>query len=71
MNLEVMACQVIDQDFECACRDGFDEEANGTCTDIDECGRGTHDCPKKSACVNDIGDYSQMLLLDSILKVDF
>ena len=52
-----MECQVNGKDFECACKDGFDEQANGTCTDIDECGSGTHDCPKNSMCVNDIGNF--------------
>ena len=28
------------------------------CYDIDECGLGTHDCPKESMCVNDIGNYT-------------
>ena len=43
-------------DDNCQCRDGFDEQANGTCTDVDECVRGTHDCPKNSTCVNVIGN---------------
>ena len=57
-NLDVMVCQVINQDFVCACKDGFDEHSNGTCTDIDECSLGIHECSEISSCFNDIGTYT-------------
>ena len=56
-NLDLMVCHLTDQVFECACKDGFNENVDGTCTDIDECIAGTHDCSKDSTCVNDIGNF--------------
>ena len=57
-NSEVMVCQVTDKGSECACRDGFEEQANGTCTDIDECSLGLHKCQKNLECINNSGDYA-------------
>ena len=57
-NLDVMVCRVLDREFECTCKDGFDEHVNGTCTDIDECSRGLHKCQKNLDCVNNLGDYA-------------
>ena len=57
-NMEVMVCQVIGLNFKCACKDGFDEHANGTCTDIDECSLGIHKCQKNLECINNSGDYA-------------
>ena len=47
-----------DQDFECVCKDGYDEHANGTCTDIDECSLGIHKCQTNLECINNSGDYA-------------
>ncbi|XP_053387236.1 fibrillin-2-like [Mercenaria mercenaria] len=41
--------------FECSCTDGFRESQNETCSDVDECREGGHDCLQK--CVNTIGGY--------------
>ena len=57
-NLDVMVCQVIDREFECACKNGYDEQVNGTCTDINECSLGIHECQKDLECVNKLGDYA-------------
>ncbi|XP_053372749.1 uncharacterized protein LOC123561027 [Mercenaria mercenaria] len=40
----------------CKCVDGFELDSNGTCVDIDECDRNTHDCVQR--CNNTIGSYN-------------
>ena len=53
-DLNVMVCQMNDQ---CVCKDGYDEHVNGTCTDVNECSLGTHQCQKDLDCVNESGSY--------------
>ena len=39
---------LVDENYkisECACKDGFDENVDGICIDINECSLATHNCP--------------------------
>jgi len=41
----------------CSCEPGFEDQGDGTCVDIDECVRGTHDCRPGAPCHNTPGSW--------------
>ncbi|XP_052775111.1 uncharacterized protein LOC128213450 [Mya arenaria] len=49
-------CKNTEGSYFCQCITGYQKMTNGTCTDINECQIGTHNCSQQ--CVNNVGSYS-------------
>ena len=42
----------------CECPSGYEENADGTCVDTDECAAGAHSCGDAAQCVNTVGGHA-------------
>ncbi|GFR74403.1 protein kinase C-binding protein NELL1, partial [Elysia marginata] len=53
----ISRCHNLPGTFECQCQHGYRTDDNNRCTDIDECKKGTAQCPDHAHCVNTDGGY--------------
>merc|ERR1719447_2224785 len=51
-------CKDGDNTFTCPCNDGFKENINDECVDIDECAEESHTCGANTQCNNNDGGYT-------------
>ena len=69
INNNLMTCQQTENSLKCSCKDGFNENVNGTCLDIDECALSIHNCSTGLLCVNNDGGFDCKEWLSFLLSV--